>query len=611
MAYIVPNSTIKILHYINIDRNYNHTLYFINADAQYNYFSSSNLVKYTLTEYSYQRYGKNSIRVEILADLLFDCNYIMFQNTAFGDKWFYAFIDDVEYINNNTAQINYTLDVMQSWYFDYTLGECFVEREHTETDNVGENLIPENLETGEYICYNKTDILSQYMLSGIILTKSLPTKIIFPSGNYININNQEPLCFGSGSISLSLNGTNAPSGIVNGLTIYTGFSTCDNDINSYWKNQNNYALQDYNIYNSNNEIVGIYSMAFLIYIIRTGDITGISEDSITNVYQYSGEFSNNDSLSLSNIRNNRPGIGILSATNINLPSLFYTEVGTNYNNIKNKKLFTYPYVQVIASNNSGNTAEYKFEHSNIPYFIPFECSGDIIGAGNGLLYPINYRKISYDYDSGLALNNMPQPIYSGNSYGQWITTNRNSLVTGILSQVVSLGTSLYSGISGGTLSAFSGVTSNAFNIFNTMAKIKDIKNTPPQAYGQISSESLSAGQNRIKFSLYTMTIKAEFARNIDNYFNMFGYAIKNIKYPNIVSVPYYNLRPHWNYIKTQGCIIHANELENKGLPANDEEQIAKIYDNGITFWMNGAEVGNYSLDNSPASALEGEKNEKK
>ena len=44
--------------------------------------------------------------------------------------------------------ITVQLDVMQTWYFDYTMRKCFVVREHTNDDTIGNNLIEENLATG-------------------------------------------------------------------------------------------------------------------------------------------------------------------------------------------------------------------------------------------------------------------------------------------------------------------------------------------------------------------------------------------------------------------------------------------------------------------------------
>ena len=51
--YIVPNSKVYILSGIPINNNYQHTIYFDDADAQYAYFRKH--VKKTFTGVSYQR----------------------------------------------------------------------------------------------------------------------------------------------------------------------------------------------------------------------------------------------------------------------------------------------------------------------------------------------------------------------------------------------------------------------------------------------------------------------------------------------------------------------------------------------------------------------------
>ena len=149
MAYIAPDSNVRILHNVPLDADYLNTKDFASASNQLSFFQS--LTKYNLANINYQRANKNSIRVEIRTELLYDCNYIMFQNTAFGNKWFYAFITKVDYINNITSEITYEIDVLQTWQFDYTLNTCFIEREHSATDFVGDNIIPENLPVGEYV----------------------------------------------------------------------------------------------------------------------------------------------------------------------------------------------------------------------------------------------------------------------------------------------------------------------------------------------------------------------------------------------------------------------------------------------------------------------------
>ena len=148
MAYIAPNSTVKLLHGVPLEPDYEHTLYTANIGAQSGAIGA--YTKYTINPQTYQRVNSNSIRVGIVADNLYDCNYMMFQNTNFSTKWFYAFITSVNYVNNECTEITYQIDVMQTYFHNFTLGNCFVECEHSVVDHLGENFIDEGLEIGDY-----------------------------------------------------------------------------------------------------------------------------------------------------------------------------------------------------------------------------------------------------------------------------------------------------------------------------------------------------------------------------------------------------------------------------------------------------------------------------
>lgn len=151
--YIEPNSVVKLLKNIALDNTYEHTIYFANRTEQYNYFSSKTVR--TFDKQSYCRKSKGVLRLEVLADNIYDCNYLMFKNTSYGSKWFYCFITNVEYISNNACYVSYEIDYMQTWFLDCTLKQCFVEREHSVTDNIGDNTLPENVELGGYITTNE------------------------------------------------------------------------------------------------------------------------------------------------------------------------------------------------------------------------------------------------------------------------------------------------------------------------------------------------------------------------------------------------------------------------------------------------------------------------
>ena len=146
--YIQPNSTIQIMRGVPLNPNYKDTIFF-NQGEQSGYFD--NYVAYTFTKQYYQRVNKNKCRLDINAEQVYDCNYMRFRNDSFGIKDFYAFITNVEYINHNVTEITYEIDVLQTWAFEYELGACFVEREHTVTDTIGAHILPEPIEVGEYV----------------------------------------------------------------------------------------------------------------------------------------------------------------------------------------------------------------------------------------------------------------------------------------------------------------------------------------------------------------------------------------------------------------------------------------------------------------------------
>ena len=143
---ISPNTTIHLLSGILLDNTYENTIYFANQADQYAFFTDK--IVYTLTEQSYQRVERNTIRVELTMAQVMKTDYIMFKNTSYENKWFYAFISEARYINNNVTEIEYEIDVMQTWFYDCDLFPSFVEREHSRTDNPGDNTIPEKVDIG-------------------------------------------------------------------------------------------------------------------------------------------------------------------------------------------------------------------------------------------------------------------------------------------------------------------------------------------------------------------------------------------------------------------------------------------------------------------------------
>ena len=115
----------------------------------------SGLLVTSLSNYTYLK-KDNIIRADVSMSTIDTTNYCSYTNAAHEGITFYAFINRLEYINDAVTAIHITTDVWQTWRGIMTLKSCFVEREHTATDNIGDHTVPEGLEHGDYIFHGVT-----------------------------------------------------------------------------------------------------------------------------------------------------------------------------------------------------------------------------------------------------------------------------------------------------------------------------------------------------------------------------------------------------------------------------------------------------------------------
>jgi hypothetical protein len=498
---IVPITKVHLLKSVPLDNKYTDTLTFANKTAQYSYFYSKLKTGYSFQNLLPVKLNSNTMQLPICADSIYDCNYLMFQNENFSDRWLYAFITEIEFISINCCNVHFELDVMQTWYFDYTVKPSFVVREHVIDDTIGLHLVPENLETGELTC-NSLEVFD-FSQQDICILSSLDSELNPAVGETIN-------------------------GIYSGLNVIAGISATATE--------------------SINGILQLY-------------VNGGKEDSIVSIYQYPhfcGDSTTTNPVSETRL----------------VPSNLTTIDGYTP---KNNKLFTSPYNIILMSNNEGKVAEFHYENFMQPFNILFDVVGVYLTTPCIFVYPVNHRGITNDYDSGLTLNNFPQCSWIGDSFKAWISQNKGALAMSTLATA--------SSIAGGVITGNPfAITSGAMGVAGEVGSIYDKTQIPPQVHGQISTESINAGMNRIQFCFQKMSIKNQQAKIIDGYFTKFGYKVNAVKVPNI------NTRPSFNYVKTIDCNIVGS------IPFNDISKIRYIYDNGLTFW-HGDYVGDYDRAN--------------
>lgn len=168
---MIPSSNVRLLKDIDIDKDYRNTFSWASLTEQTNFFLGKTQNFYT--DFSYMRKNEGRpIRIPNKIESMWDVSYLMFQNSNYGNKWFYAFITDMQYVSENVTDVYFEIDMMQTWYFDMDIKDCYVEREHVSDDTIGKHLVDENLNTGEYIQRSTMNVPELQDLSIVISSTS-------------------------------------------------------------------------------------------------------------------------------------------------------------------------------------------------------------------------------------------------------------------------------------------------------------------------------------------------------------------------------------------------------------------------------------------------------
>lgn len=163
-------TAVRLLHGVPLFPDNKNQMTFVNAEAQMNFFAGKTVKQFN--NLTYQRKDRR-IAVPENVENLMDINYVMFQNADYGNKWYYGFVTNVEYMNSNSAWVYFDIDAYQTFQFDIQLLTSFVEREHVADDTVGKHTLPEGLETGPYIATTESHSPSGPLNIYIMATENL------------------------------------------------------------------------------------------------------------------------------------------------------------------------------------------------------------------------------------------------------------------------------------------------------------------------------------------------------------------------------------------------------------------------------------------------------
>lgn len=126
-------STVELFKNIPFDVDYRNTIDFDTEVLQEQFFNSSEFSedKKVIPDALYIDYTKGVFRVEGSQGQLYDYNYMRYKN-ADRDKWYYAFILSKRYLSDGSTELTFSIDVMQTFMFNYNIAPGFIERGHVD-----------------------------------------------------------------------------------------------------------------------------------------------------------------------------------------------------------------------------------------------------------------------------------------------------------------------------------------------------------------------------------------------------------------------------------------------------------------------------------------------
>lgn len=623
MAYIEPNSTIHLLHNVPIEPTFENSVWYSSKEAQEQDFLRYK--KYSLTENSYVRKSKGVIRVELTMGQAYDCNYLMFKNTSFENKWFYAFISKVDYVNNATVDIFFDIDVLQTWLLDFSFHDSFIEREHCVTDTPDEWLMQEGVDPGPYYVYDQESFFSRDTSLSVVL--ATPFQLENRDGTWIIINYGN-IHF-SGGVPSAIYYTTFDFDSIAGLAeLREILQALNGTIQAYYQDGTSAGQKA----NAISEVISIFIAPTVLF----------NSDAL-----FSGLWD-------TYIPVERDDIPASASANNNSTSYHF----------RNKKLTAYPFSYYVLTDHNGNDTIYKpelFIHDPNNEWVTFNVYGDTAPNGGLLAYPRKYHGYGANNNpsqlptdskmDGSRMSGFPAVSWSVDVWKSWLaSTGIEGAVSSIKSTITSIiedqhqmratATATQDTNSDSFLMKIPGIratakslqatlnvgkhlvspftTQSGFNLENAADKALKIGGAAMTLYSTIQNLSqyyqqslkpntvmgaqsggAKIANNQLNLTLVHYGIGIERAKILDRFFDAYGYQINRFGVPHLFSLDG-KARAYYNYIKTSGANVGGL------IPKEDADSIAAILDSGVRFWsgVTGGEhasaldnVNNYELNN--------------
>ena len=574
-----PDSIVKLLS-VPLTMGDGKQMDFANSTKQAEYFAAR--AKHTMEKVNYQR-KDSSIVVDFCVDSLHDCNYVMYKNTQFINKWFYAYIVRKEWVSENAARLYLKTDVFQTWQFDIVLRESLVIREHTPTDKEYEHTLPEDLPSSDMIEIKRIRIQNFDMDAATKAEFDENYMIVYAMSDTVPDIEPAP-----GDLPVDGDFDEYLGGMPAGIRYY---AITRNRIRQFWNKVNEEGRAD---------------AIIAAYVVPKYACNWVQLHPSYNPYYW--VYTPNEK--------KFPYVKIAVAKAKTIGSTTY----------KNNKMLCYPYHFYRLFTCDGQSVDLKAENFTDVMTDDMRFAVTFNSQVNAELFvsPVKYCNTTVQSEGvtpeyGVRYSDFPEIPSISNAYQNYVALHKTQLaleigkiaVKGAMqlgAGMAAMGANFVGGAAVSTLSKAaqsskgigmrdistalggdSGIMETASDGLSLFAQMHDMKRQPERSNGRASGCTLQQN-NCAGIYLAEVRMREEYMDMIDKYFTMYGYKVM------IMKEPQYKSRKRFNYLKTADIDISGN------LPQDDLQELCAMFNNGITVWhmSNGVSFGSYAGDNSPA-----------
>lgn len=554
---IGPSTTVRVCQSIPLDNTYTDTILFTSKSAQESYFASK--TKKVYSGLTYQRLASNSstwaIFLEDVADYFYDCNYLCFQNGGFGNKWLYAFISDILYINENCTAITFEIDVMQTWLFDFEIKKSFIERMHVADDTISRNVVEEDLNFMQRYEYYKIEPSGLFGGTSSDLSKDYSSVVLIATSEDCE---QDDEVRGGEMIQNTYQGLKYIA-----FPIYQNPSACLEALNEWLKKMN-----------ESGKAGAINSISM---VPATG-LSMVPEDG----WKCKAEVID----------------GVIREKSYKIN---YTNLDDDYVP-KNNKLFCWPYHFFTITTMDGQSYDFKYEDiiesDPIPGNAEMKFSFKFAFGPNPtyFMFPQYYMKHENNIDYGVKLTGFPQCNWNFGVWENYYAQQDTNIALSMIASALGAGSAGAGTAAQGLASKAGAGVSTAVGMLqagigavqaglSTFGGLSVVKSQPDQSKGANNVGGVNYNIETMDFWIIHKRLHWGYVVKIDDYFTKFGYRVNSTGVPNL------HTRKYWNYLKLDQPSVTGN------MPVGDMRMIKQILSNGITFWHT-TDVGNYDLNNN-------------